>query len=202
MIFRAHALLAIAFLAAAGAPVSAQVMTTTIAGIVGANSTPGQDIDTLGLFGAAGADLNGLEMRITLKFDSSLMQLGGASPGYSAWSGPSGSCAAIIGGKHARPSIERETGIDSTRIYFFSDYQGTWALDQFAQSSTLPDTCSVQVLSTKHPFVPSADLVQSFSYKPPKKEAYANGDSLVLDITVGGVRETVTASVASVTYGP
>jgi hypothetical protein len=197
-----RALLAIAFVAAAVAPASAQEMTTTIAGIVGANSSPGQDTDTLGLFGTAGADLNGLEMRITLKFDASQMQLGGSSPGYSAWSGPSGDCAAVIGGKHARPSIERETGIDSTRIYFYSDYQGTWALDQFAQSSTQPDSCSVQVLSTKHPFVPSAALVQSFSYKPPKKEAYANGDSLVLDITVGGVRETVTASVASVTYGP
>jgi hypothetical protein len=196
----ALALVATAAVAVAATAANAQVMITTISGAVGANSVPGPDIDTLGLFGQAGANLNGLAMRVTLKFEASLMNEGGESPGYSAWSGASGTCAVTIGGVRAKPSIQKLTGMDSNRIYFYSDYQGTWALDQYVQNSNLPDVCGLAVSSTKHAFVPSADLVQTFSYKPPKKEAIG-GDSLYFDITVNGVRETVTADVRSVKYG-
>ncbi len=66
------------------APAAAQTMTTTIAGIVGANNPPGTDIDTLGLFGAAGTNLNGKTMKVTLTFASSQMMEGGQAPGFCA----------------------------------------------------------------------------------------------------------------------
>lgn len=187
-------------IAASVAPATAQTMTTTISGTVGASNEPGPDIDTLGLFGQVGASLNGLSMRVTLKFAASQMNEGGQANGYSAWSGPSGTCAVTIGGVHAKPSVEKLTGMDSNRIYFYSNYQGVWALDQYVETANLPDTCGIDVSSTKHPFVPSAALVQSFAYKPPKPEQA--DDQIVLDITVNGVRETVTADVISVKYGP
>jgi hypothetical protein len=154
----------------------------------------------LGLFGPVGADLNGETMKVTLKFEASLMTEGGASPGYSAWSGPSGSCQVTIGGVKAKPSIEKLVGINSNRIYFFSDVDGTWELSQSTDSSMANgNACGVNVLSTKHHFVPSANLVQTFTYHPPKSE-HLNGDSILLDITVNGVRETVSADVTSVKY--
>jgi hypothetical protein len=182
------------------APAAAQTMTTRISGVVGANSSAGPDIDTLGLFGAAGANLNGKTMKVTLTFASSLMEEGGQAPGYSAWSGPSGTCAVTIGGVRAKPSIEKLTGINSNRIYFYSGYQGTWELSQDAESSNEPDTCGLNVSSTRHKFVPGTALVQSFAYRPPLKER--KDDNILLDITVNGVRETVTANVVSVQYGP
>jgi len=48
--------------------------------------------------------------------------------------------------------------------------------------------------------VPGTALVQSFAYRPPLKER--KDDNILLDITVNGVRETVTANVVSVQYGP
>jgi hypothetical protein len=192
--------LAAAILATAATPAAAQVMTTTIIGIVGADNSPPADTDMLGLFGPVGADLNGETMKVTLKFEASLMTEGGASPGYSAWSGPSGSCQVTIGGVKAKPSIEKLVGINSNRIYFFSDVDGTWELSQSTDSSMANgNACGVNVLSTKHHFVPSANLVQTFAYHPPKSE-HLNGDSILLDITVNGVRETVSADVTSVKY--
>jgi hypothetical protein len=192
--------LAAAILATAATPAAAQVMTTTIIGIVGADNSPPADTDTLGLFGPVGADLNGETMKVTLKFEASLMTEGGASPGYSAWSGPSGSCQVTIGGVKAKPSIEKLVDINSNRIYFFSDVDGTWELSQSTDSSMANgNACGVNVLSTKHHFVPSANLVQTFTYHPPKSE-HLNGDSILLDITVNGVRETVSADVTSVKY--
>lgn len=192
--------LAAAILATAATPAAAQVMTTTIIGIVGADNSPPADTDTLGLFGPVGADLNGETMKVTLKFEASLMTEGGASPGYSAWSGPSGSCQVTIGGVKAKPSIEKLVDINSNRIYFFSDVDGTWELSQSTDSSMANgNACGVNVLSTKHHFVPSANLVQTFAYHPPKSE-HLNGDSILLDITVNGVRETVSADVTSVKY--
>jgi hypothetical protein len=182
------------------APAAAQTMTTSIAGIVGANNSPGTDIDTLGLFGAAGTNLNGKTMKVTLTFASSQMMEGGQAPGYSAWSGPSGTCAVTIGGVRAKPSIEKLAGINSNRIYFYSDYQGTWELSQDAENSNAPDTCGLNVASTKHSFVPGVSLVQSFAYRPPRKER--DDDNILLDITVNGVRETVTANVVSLKYSP
>jgi len=178
----------------------AQIVTTEITGTVGANASPAQDIDTLGLFGPAGRNLNGEKMDVTLKFDSSQLQEGGMAPGYSAWAGPSGSCAIKIGGVQAKPSIDRSGGIDSSRVYLYSDYQGMWGLAQYAQSATAPNVCGVTVTSTKHAFVPGVNLVEAFSYLPPKAER--DMDSMYLDITVNGVRETVSASVKSLTYGP
>lgn len=198
----ARILVALPIVALAGAPAAAQVMTTTLGGIVGADNAPGPDIDTLGLFGPVGADLNGLTMKVTLRFEASLMIEGGASPGYSAWSGPSGSCQVTIGGVKAKPAIEKLVDINSNRIYFYSDVGGTWALDQYTESSNADgNTCGVNVISAKHPFVPSASLVQTFGYHPPKSE-HLNGDSILLDITVNGVRETVSADVTSVKYSP
>jgi hypothetical protein len=192
--------LAAAILATAATPAAAQVMTTTIIGIVGADNSPPADTDTLGLFGPVGADLNGETMKVTLKFEASLMTEGGASPGYSAWSGPSGSCQVTIGGVKAKPSIEKLVGINSNRIYFFSDVDGTWELSQSTDSSMANgNACGVTVLSTKHHFVPSANLVQTFAYHPPNSE-HLNGDSILMDITVNGVRETVSADVTSVKY--
>ena len=192
--------LAAAILATAATPAAAQVMTTTIIGIVGADNSPPADTDTLGLFGPVGTDLNGKTMKATLKFEASLMTEGGASPGYSAWSGPSGSCQVTIGGVKAKPSIKKLVGINSNRIYFFSDVDGTWELSQSTDSSMANgNACGVNVMSTKHPFVPSANLVQTFAYHPPKSE-HLNGDSILLDITVNGVRETVSADVTSVKY--
>jgi hypothetical protein len=186
--------------ACTAAPAAAQTMTTTISGVVGANSSHGTDIDTLGLFGPTGTNLNGKTMKVTLTFASSLMEEGGQAPGYSAWSGPSGTCAVTIGGVRANPSIEKLTGIDSNRIYFYSDYQGTWELSQDAENSNEPDTCGLNVSSTRHKFVPGTALVQSFAYRPPLKER--KDDNILLDITVTGVRETVTANVQSVKYSP
>jgi hypothetical protein len=186
--------------AASVAPAAAQTMVTTISGTVGANTEPGPDIDTLGLFGQVGANLNGLPMRMTSKFAASQMNEGGQANGYSAWSGPSGTCAVTIGGVHAKPSVQKLTGMDNNRIYFYSDYQGTWALYQDVENANMPDTCGIAVASGTNPFVPSAALVQSFAYKPPKTEQI--NDQIVLDITVNGVREAVTADVKSVTYGP
>ena len=195
------AVLAFVMLAPLAAPAAAQVMTTTVSGIVGANNSPDSDTDTIGLFGPVGADLNGLTMKVTLKFEASLMTEGGASTGYSAWSGPSGSCQVTIGGVKAKPAIEKLTDINSNRIYFYSNVGGTWALDQYTESSNADgNACSVNVTSTKNPFVPSALLVQTFAYHPPKKE-HLNGDSILLDITVNGVRETVNADVTSLKYG-
>jgi hypothetical protein len=182
------------------APATAQVMTTTINGIVGANNVPAADTDALGLFGPVGTNLNGQTMRVTLKFEASLMNEGGQSPGYSAWSGPSGSCQVTIGGVRAKPAVEKLVGINSNRIYFYSDVSGTWALDQSTDSSqSNGNACGVTVMSTKHPFVPSANLVQTFAYHPPVKE-HLNGDNFLMDITVNGVRETVSADVTSVKY--
>jgi hypothetical protein len=196
----ARILLALPIIASAAAPAAAQVMTTTIIGVVGADNSPPADIDTLGLFGPVGVDLNGQTMKVTLKFEASLMNEGGASPGYSAWSGPSGSCQVTIGGVKAKPPVEKLVGINENRIYFYSDVNSTWALEQSTDSSMANgNACGVNVTSTKHPFVPSANLVQTFAYHPPKSE-HLNGDSILLDITVNGVRETVSADVTSVKY--
>jgi hypothetical protein len=197
----ARILLALPIVAAAAAPAAAQVMTTTAIGIVGAGNTPPADTDTLGLFGPVGANLNGLTMKVTLKFEASLMTEGGQSPGYSAWDGDSGSCQVTIGGVRAKPTIEKLVDINANRIYFYSDVNGTWTLFQSTDSTnTDGNACNVNVTSTKHPFVPSANLVQTFAYHPPKSE-HLNGDSILLDITVNGVRETVSADVTSVKYG-
>jgi hypothetical protein len=192
-------LCAVVFAAPLSVPAAAQTLTTKVTGIVGANTTPGTDIDTLGLFGPAGANLNGLTMHVTITFDASVMSEGGASPGYSAWSGPSGTCAVTVNGVRAKPSIEALTNINTNRIYFYSDYQGTWELSQDTEATGAPDTCGLTVSSTKHAFVPSAALVQSFNYKVPRKEQ--TDDIILLDITVNGVRETVTADAKSLKYG-
>jgi len=187
------------FMLAAAQSGRAQTITTIFTGVVGANTSPSPDIDTLGLFGPAGASLNGKKMQFTLKFDASLLEEGGMSPGYSGWSGPSGSCAVKIGGKAAKPSIESLTGINSSRVYLYSDYQGVWELTQFAQSSSLPNVCGVTASSTKHEFVPGVVLVEAFGYKPPRVEQ--DTDSFYFDITVNGVREVVSANVKSLSYG-
>jgi len=178
----------------------AQTITTTFSGIVGAVTSPAQDIDTLGLFGPVGTDLNGLPMKVTLKFNAGALTEGGQSPGYSAWSGPSGSCAVTIGGRKAKPSIEKLTKINSTRVYFYSDYQGDWGLAQYAETSSAPDGCNLIANSAVNAFVPTVNLVQRFHYNPPQAEQ--SNDSILLDITVKGVRETVNASVTALKYGP
>ncbi len=192
-------LLACVVLIAAAPPGGAQTITTVFKGVVGANNSPSPDIDTLGLFGPAGADLDGKTMQVTLTFDSSLLQEGGMSQGYSAWSGPSGTCAVKIGGKAAKPSVESLGGMNSSRVYLYSDYQGMWGLTQFAESSSMSNVCGVNASSMKHAFVPGVALVEAFGYHPPRKEQKT--DSFYFDITVNGVREIVAADVKSLTYG-
>jgi len=198
MPLRARALLAAPILAFLATPAVAQVVTTVVTGLVGANASPSQDIDTLGLFGPVGADLTGKSFKMTLTFNAAVLEEGGASPGYSAWAGPSGTCVVLIGGKRAKPTIEKDAGIDSSRVYLYAGAEGTWALQQDAQNSTEPNACEINVGSTVHHFVPSAALVQSFAYHPPRKEQ--PNDRILLDITVNGVRETLSANVKSLTY--
>jgi hypothetical protein len=193
-------LLACLVFSGAAMPARAQTITTVFSGVVGAVGSPAPDIDTLGLFGPKGADLTGKTMKITLKFDASLLTEGGQSPGYSAWSGPSGSCAVSIGGRRAKPAVEKLTGIDTSRVYLYSNYNGDWGLAQYAEASNAPDGCGVTANSVVNAFVPTVNLVQRFHYAPPLGEQY--NDVIYMDITVKRVRETVNASTTSLKYGP
>jgi hypothetical protein len=195
-----RSLLACTIFAGAAAPAGAQIITTTFTGVVGAVGSPAPNVDTLGLFGTKGADLTGQTMKITLKFDASVLMEGGQSPGYSAWSGPSGSCAVSVAGRKAKPSVEKLTKIDTSRVYFYSNYNGDWGLAQYAETTITPSGCGVTANSTVNAFVPSVNLVQRFHYAPTLAEQ--PNDVIYMNITVKGVRETVNASTTSLKYGP
>lgn len=185
---------------------AAQTVTTTVVGKIGAYVGPSSspdNSDALGLFGAKGRNLAGKLMTFTYTFDASAMVLGGAvTDTYAGWSGATGSVVVKVGSRTAEPPVDQIGNIGNTRVYLYSDYQGQWALYQFAQSGAGGGDAAlgVQVISLKHAFVPGNSLTESFSYTPPPSER--KGELLSLDITSGGVREYLTADVLSVSYGP
>lgn len=153
-------------------------------------------VDTLGLFGPAGAYLDGDTMTMTFTFDPTGLCLCGGSPTYAGYTGNYPASVTISINGH--DALVSQLGQFASVNVAFNTTPGAREF-KVLSNNNMGDSALFDIGGPISPDVADLRLYQSFS-ETIDPQTVLNYSYFTFDITVGGVRETVNAGPESLRF--